>query len=133
MKIYSLPKNLQYSPPSLELRAHIAELMKEKGVFCKPEEIFLTAGAQQAMTLLTKLFVSEGDSILVDQLTYPGFIQVAQASHANLIPVPTCFQKGLNIERARGILEQNNRPSLLYTISEGHNPLGVSLSKETAY
>lgn len=124
------PKNLQYSPPTLELKVHIVELMKEKGVFCTPEEIFLTTGAQQAMTLLTKLFVSKGDSILVDQLTYPGFIQVAQAEQANLIPVPVCFQQGLNMKELRRILEQNKRPSLLYTISEGNNPLGISLPKK---
>ncbi|OJW52760.1 MAG: hypothetical protein BGO67_04735 [Alphaproteobacteria bacterium 41-28] len=124
------PKNLQYSPPSLELKTHIVELMREKQVFCTPEQIILTTGAQQAMTLLTKLFVSKGDSILIDQLTYPGFIQVAQAEQAKLIPIPVCFQQGLNVKELRGILEQNKRPSLLYTISEGHNPLGISLSKE---
>jgi hypothetical protein len=34
------PENLQYSPPSLELKTHIVELMKEKQVFCTPEQIF---------------------------------------------------------------------------------------------
>lgn len=124
------PENLQYSPPSLELKTHIVELMKEKGIFCTPEEVFLTTGAQQAMTLLTSLFTSEGDNILVDQLTYPGYIQVAQAMHAKLVPLPVCFQKGLDIEKLKHILEHNKRPSLMYTMSEGHNPLGISLSKE---
>lgn len=124
------PENLQYSPPSLGLKAHIVEFMKEKRVFCTPEEIFLTTGAQQAMTLLTKLFVSEGDSILIDQLSYPGYLQVAQAIHAELIPVPVCFQKGLNLEELKRILEKKKRPSLIYTMSEGHNPLGISLNKE---
>jgi 2-aminoadipate transaminase len=124
------PKNLQYSPPAHELKAHIVELMKEKNVLCAPEEIFLTTGAQQAMTLLTKLFVSKGNCILVDQLTYPGFIQVAQAEQADLIPVPVCFQQGLNMKELRRILEKNKRPSLLYTISEGHNPLGISLTQK---
>ena len=124
------PSNLQYSPPSLELKAHIVELMKERGVSCTPEEVFLTTGAQQAMTLLSKLFVNAGESILVDQYTYPGFIQVAQALHANLIPIPVCFQQGLNLKEVERILELNKKPCFLYTISEGHNPLGTSLSKE---
>jgi 2-aminoadipate transaminase len=82
------------------------------------------------MTLLQKLFVTEGDSILVDQLTYPGFIQVAQAIMLILSLVPLCFQNGLDIEELKYILEQTNKPSLIYTMSEGHNPLGISLSKE---
>ncbi|MBX9621532.1 MAG: PLP-dependent aminotransferase family protein [Alphaproteobacteria bacterium] len=124
------PHNLQYSPPSYELKAHIAEFMKEKQVVCTPKEILLTTGAQQAMTLLTKLFANEGADILVDQLTYPGFIQVAQSMHLNLIPSPLCFQSGLHMKELRQILEKNARPSLMYTISEGHNPLGTSLSKK---
>jgi len=124
------PPNLQYSPPSLDLKVHIVELMKEKGVSCTPEEIFLTTGAQQAMTLLAKLFVNAGESILVDQYTYPGFIQVAQALHADFISIPVCFQQGLNLKELERILELNKKPRFLYTISEGHNPLGTSLSKE---
>lgn len=124
------PSNLQYSPPSFELKVHIVKLMKERGVSCTPEEVFLTTGAQQAMTLLSKLFVNAGESILVDQYTYPGFIQVAQALHADLIPIPVCFQQGLNIEELEKILELNKKPRLIYTISEGHNPLGISLSRE---
>ncbi len=124
------PENLQYSPPSLELKGHIVELMQEKQVFCTPEQIILTTGAQQAMTLLVKLFITEGDSILVDQVTYPGFIQIAQANHADLIPIPVCFQNGLDVEELSYILEKTNKPSLIYTMSEGHNPLGISLNKE---
>ncbi|OJW54537.1 MAG: hypothetical protein BGO67_10100 [Alphaproteobacteria bacterium 41-28] len=125
-----LPSNLQYSPPSIELKVHIVELMKERGVLCTPGEVLLTTGAQQAMTLLSKLFVNMGESIIVDQYTYPGFIQVAQALHAGLIPIPVCFQQGLNIKELESILELNKKPRLLYTISEGHNPLGTSLSRE---
>ena len=124
------PENLQYSPPSLALKAPIVELMKEKQVSCTPEQIILTTGAQQAMTLLVKLFITEGDSVLVDQVTYPGFIQIAQARHADLIPIPVCFQNGLDVEELSYILKKTNKPSLIYTMSEGHNPLGISLSKE---
>ncbi|MBS0272498.1 MAG: PLP-dependent aminotransferase family protein [Proteobacteria bacterium] len=122
-------ENLQYSPPSLELKTYIVALMKKKQVSCTPEEVFLTTGAQQAMTLLTRLFTNKGDNILVDQLTYPGYIQAARAIHIEPVPIPVCFQTGLQIEKLMHILEHNKRPSLIYTMSEGHNPLGVSLSK----
>lgn len=124
------PENLQYAPPSLELKTCIVELMKERQIFCTPDQVFLTTGAQQAMTLLTKLFTSAGDTVLADQLTYPGFIQVAQTAQINLLPLPVCFQKGVDIEDLEYILEKNKRPRFLYTVSEGHNPLGISLSEE---
>lgn len=122
-------ENLQYSPPCLELKKHIVEIMEEKGVKCSPEEIFLTTGAQQAMTLLTKLFITEKDGILVDQLTYPGFIQVAQAAHAELIPAPLSSPKDLE-KKLKGILEHDSKPKMIYTMPEGHNPLGISLSNQ---
>lgn len=122
-------ENLQYSPPCLTLKSHIVNLMKEKGVNCSPEEVFLTTGAQQAMTLLTKIFVSPRDTILVDQLTYPGFIQVAEAAHADLIPIPLRSNKELE-EKLKDILEHNQKPKMIYTMSEGHNPLGISMNKQ---
>ena len=123
-------RNLQYSLPSPELKAHIAELMQERNIFCTPNQIFLTTGAQQAMTLLTRFLAAADDNILVDQVAYPGYIQIAQATHANLIPIPVCFQNGIIIEELKKIIEENKKPSLIYTMSEGHNPLGLSLSKE---
>src|SRR5436309_10169159 len=43
---------LQYGPPSAELRAFVSTLMRRRGVACDPEQVFLTAGAQQGMSLL---------------------------------------------------------------------------------
>lgn len=123
-------KNLQYSLPSSELKVHIAKLMKERNISCTPNQIFLTTGAQQAMTLLTRLLATADDNILVDQVAYPGYIQIAQAIHANLISIPVCFQNGMIIEELKRAIEENKKPSLIYTMSEGHNPLGLSLSKE---
>lgn len=130
-QLYSA-KNLQYSPPCTELKTHIIEIMKEKGVTCSAKEIFLTTGAQQAMTLLTKLFVTEGDHILVDRLTYPGFIQVAQAAHVELIPALLNSTKNLE-DKLKEISEHGSKPRVIYTMSEGHNPLGISLSKQQRY
>jgi len=38
---------LQYSPPLRSLKSHIVRLMAMRGVSCREEQIFLTAGAQQ--------------------------------------------------------------------------------------
>ena len=39
------PVALQYSPPLQSLKEHVRELMKRRGVSCREEQIFLTAGA----------------------------------------------------------------------------------------
>lgn len=124
------PGILQYSPPVLSLKTHIANLMKERQVECKPEQIILTSGAQQAMTLICKLLIDKGDSIIIEEATYPGFIQIAKSAQATLVPIPIDNENGIITERLEKLLAKIRNPKLLYTISEGHNPLGISLSKE---
>lgn len=124
--------SLQYSPPINALKAQIVDLMKERQVFCNPDQIFLTSGAQQAMMLITKLLIDKGDNIVIEEATYPGFIQIANSLQANLITIPIDHQNGISIEELENYLKIKNQknPKFIYTIPEGHNPLGMSLSKE---
>lgn len=68
------PQALQYSVseglPSL--RRWIAERMTRMGVPCDEGNIVITAGSQQALDLLGKCFLSEGDAVLVERPTYMG-------------------------------------------------------------
>ncbi len=123
------PQNLQYLPPSAELKKHIVTLMKERGVHCKEEEIFLTSGAQQAMSLLTKVMTHDNDTILVDQLTYPGFIQVNQSLNTKLVPIPCDIESGIILDDLEKLLSCRPQPRFIYMIPEGHNPLGISLTE----
>src|ERR1700760_2102812 len=63
---------LQYNPPAPHLKAQVVELMARRGVACRPEQVFLTAGAQQGLSLLTHLFLNPGGQVLVESLTYTG-------------------------------------------------------------
>ncbi|MBI1196491.1 MAG: aminotransferase class I/II-fold pyridoxal phosphate-dependent enzyme [Phenylobacterium sp.] len=65
---------LQYSvTEGIEpLRVWIAERMARAGAPCEPANILITAGSQQALDLLGKLFLSPGDKVLVERPTYMG-------------------------------------------------------------
>ena len=41
------PARAPVLPPTRPLQAHVAALMAQRGVECAPEQVFLTAGAQQ--------------------------------------------------------------------------------------
>jgi len=124
--------SLQYAPSVKTLKAQIVDLMKQRQVFCSQDQIFLTSGAQQAMMLITRLLADKGDDIIIEEATYPGIIQIAQSLQANLITTPSEHQNGILIEELEGYLKTRNhkKPKFIYTIPEGHNPLGISLSKE---
>lgn len=68
---------LQYSVSEgyLPLRAWIAERMTRDGMPCEPTNIMLTAGSQQALDLIGKLFIGPGDTVVVARPTYLGALQ----------------------------------------------------------
>ncbi|TYC62421.1 PLP-dependent aminotransferase family protein [Rhodobacterales bacterium] len=72
---------LQYgvSEGSPRLRRWIAEHMKSLGVDCGPENILVTSGSQQGLDYIGKLFLSEGDTALVQWPTYLGALQAFNA------------------------------------------------------
>ena len=72
---------LQYSVSEgyLPLRQWIAERMTRDGMPCDADNIMLTAGSQQALDLIGKLFLTKGDTVMVARPTYLGALQAFNA------------------------------------------------------
>ena len=119
---------LQYSPPLQSLKQHVRELMKRRGVNCREEQIFLTAGAQQGMSLLSRLLLEPGSSVITEELIYSGFQQVLEPFQPQVLTVSTDAQTGMDVEAVEQYLRGGVRPSFIYSITDGHNPLSVRLS-----
>jgi DNA-binding transcriptional MocR family regulator len=66
------------------LRRAISEMLSGDGVPTEPEQLLVTAGAQQALTLLTALYLRPGDSAIVEEPTYPGAIEAFRTAGAQL-------------------------------------------------
>jgi 2-aminoadipate transaminase len=121
------PVALQYSPPLQSLKQHVRELMKWRGVNCREDQIFLTAGAQQGMSLLSRLLLEPGRSVVTEELIYTGFQQVLEPFQPQLLTVSTDPETGMDVEAVERHLSGGARPSFIYAITEGHNPLSVRL------
>lgn len=124
------PNALQYGPPCQLLKEHIVRIMAKRGVECHQQEVFITSGAQQGMSLLTRLLLNPGGTVITEDLTYTGFSQVLQPFAPRLLTVATDAETGMDVEAVERYLKKGERPAFIYTIAEGHNPLGVSLSPE---
>ena len=118
---------LQYGLPLRGLRAHVVELMARRGVRCTEDEVFITSGAQQAMSLLGQLLVSPGDAVVTEELTYDGMLNSLRPLQPRVVTVPSHRETGLDVDALEALLAGGERPSLVYTIPEGHNPLGNSM------
>jgi 2-aminoadipate transaminase len=118
---------LQYSPPLQSLKQHVRELMKWRGVNCREEQIFLTAGAQQGMSLLSRLLLEPRSSVVTEEIIYAGFQQVLEPFQPHVLTVSTDAETGMDVDAVEQHLKRGARPSFIYSITDGHNPLSVRL------
>ena len=119
---------LQYSISRgiLPFREKIAERENQNGISSTSENIFVTSGAQQAIELVGRLFVSEGDYILTEYPTYVGALQVFNALGAQYASVPM-DHNGMIVSEAEALI-QKFKPKLIYVVSTFQNPTGITMS-----
>lgn len=115
----------------LPLREKIAEHMKTAfGVDCSAEELMITSGSQQGLSLLSQIFLDPDDVVLVESPTYLGAINAFTLQHPRFIEVPT-DEQGIIPEALEKILQEHGKAvRLMYVIPEFQNPTGITWTKE---
>ncbi len=114
----------------LPLREKIAARMKAKfQADCRAEDILITSGSQQGLSLLGQLFLDKDDVVLVESPTYLGAINAFQICGPRFVEVPT-DDKGIIPEKLEAILRTTERVRLMYVIPDFQNPAGVTWSLE---
>jgi aminotransferase classes I and II protein len=116
-----------------ELREMIVEVMRPDGIRGHADDVVVTTGSQQALDLISQIFVNPGDVVLAEAPSYVGALGTFRAYQANVVHVPM-DSEGLvpeELERVIDELEAEGKPiKFLYTIPNFHNPGGVCLSAE---
>lgn len=124
---------LQYgsSEGRVQLRAIIVELMAENGVRLKAQDLIVTAGAQQALDLLAKIFIDPGDTIITEGPTYLGALQAFSAYQPNVVCIPM-DDDGMRVDALEAELKRlgPRGAKFIYTIPNFQNPAGVTLTPE---
>lgn len=121
------PDALQYKPGFHPLKEQVVRIMEQRGVRCRPEQVFLTTAAQQALSLITRILLEPGGTLLCDELVYMGFKQVVESYRPRILAVGTDLRTGMDVDAVQRHLEAGERPAYIYCITDGHNPLGCSL------
>lgn len=124
------PRALQYSPQSEPLREWITAHMRERGVECTAEEVFITNGAQQGLAIVSRLFLDRGQPVVLEDLTFTGVQQVTSGRGASVVPFPIDPESGHDLVAFEAALATSPTPRLAIVIPNFHNPLGVSLTAE---
>ena len=108
------------------LRSTIAHVLASQGLQAHPENILITAGSQQAISLISQLLLKPSDPILVEVPTYGGALELFRALNYSIVGIPVDKQ-GMQVEKLEWLLQQHH-PKLIYTIPNFHNPTGTCLS-----
>lgn len=122
---------LQYGPSFRPLKAQIVALMRRRGVECTEDQVVITAGAQQALSILSRFLLDPGGQVLLERLAYTGFQQVIEPFRPELLVVPTSLERGIDVDAVEAYLSAGAEPAFMYVVSDGHNPLGISLDSES--
>ena len=116
-----------------ELREQIVEVMKLEGIHAHPDDVVVTTGSQQAVDLVTKIFINPGDVIVAEAPSYVGALGVFRTHEADVVHVPM-DQDGLIPESLDATITRlkaaGKRVKFMYTVPNFHNPAGVTLSLE---
>ncbi|MFC4601683.1 PLP-dependent aminotransferase family protein [Cohnella hongkongensis] len=123
-------KALQYGLTEgfLPLRESICKWMAPKGVTITPDDLLVTTGSQQAIDLLTRIYIDPGDVILVEKPTYLSALQVFRSYGATLVSVEA-DEDGMVLDDLAAKLKLH-RPKLVYVIPTFSNPTGKAWSLE---
>lgn len=121
---------LQYATTEGEpvLRELLAGRMGARGLVTGAEDLVVTTGSQQALSLLAAALVDPGDTVLVEEPCYLAALQVFGLAGARVVGVPGDGE-GVDVD-ALAELVVRERPKLFYTVPTFQNPSGRTMPGE---
>jgi len=114
-----------------KLRAQICDVMALEGIVAHPDDVIVTTGSQQALDLISRIFIDPGDVVLAEAPSYVGALgtfsqyeaQVVHVAMDNDGLIPQALREAITTTRAAG-----RKIKFLYLIPNYQNPAGVLLS-----
>ena len=120
---------LQYSTTDgyAPLREWVASEKSKNGVSITPEQVIIVSGSQQALDLIGKVFINEGDKVLVEAPTYLGALQAFDLFFPKYVSIQS-DENGLDAEQLSA--EQAEGAKFLYALPNFQNPTGRLMTEE---
>ncbi|MBJ7458115.1 MAG: PLP-dependent aminotransferase family protein [Thermoleophilaceae bacterium] len=126
---------LQYTPTDGidGVKDCIVEVMGAEGIRADSDNILVTTGGQQAIDVVTRVFVDPGDTIITEAPTYPGAVPSFLSFQAEAVQIDL-DEEGMRIDLLEKELDRLDRegitPKFIYTVPTFQNPAGVTMSLE---
>jgi len=113
---------------SPELRQQVARLAIASGCLLHPDDIMITTGCQEALSIALRTLTQPGDVVAVDSPSFYGTMQILKANGLKALEIPTDPQTGISLEALEMALEQWPIRAIQVTPTY-NNPLGYTMSE----
>ncbi len=117
------------SPGLPLLREQIAQEALQAGVALSPDEIIITSGTSEALTLALLALCRTGDTLAVEAPTYFNFLSLIRELGIKVLEIPTTPDEGVNLDILAWAFETHAVKAFV-TIATFNNPLGYRMTDE---
>ncbi|MGQ9679355.1 MAG: aminotransferase-like domain-containing protein [Candidatus Bathyarchaeia archaeon] len=119
---------------SMKLRFELSRFMTQAGIKVDPkDEIIVTTGSQQALDLISRIFIDEGDIIIVGEPTYLQALSAFKQFNPRfkVVSLDSCGldTDALKIELST-LEKEGKNPKFIYLVPSFDNPTGTLMSKD---
>lgn len=108
---------------NVDLRRQIARQSFNWGGTPGEEEIVVTAGCVEALSLCIQAVTKPGDTVAIESPTYFAIFQLMEAHGLNVVEIPTDPVSGIDVEYLEQAIPKFNIKACLF-VSNFNNPLG---------
>jgi len=117
-----------YDPPpgNENLRRQIARRMISAGVNVHPDEIVVTNGCQEAVTLCLRAITKPGDTVLIESPSYFGTLKAIESLGLKALEIPTDAENGMCLPAVNLALNEWEVSACVLTPNFS-NPLGYTM------
>ena len=121
---------LKYSPPEghIKHRYIASRWLEEYRIKSTPDNIIITSGSQNALSVIMVSLFNKGDRIIVDEFTYTGLKNLSKLLSIVLIPVKG-DNLGIDIDELEKTCKRESAKGI-YLIPDCHNPTSITLGEE---
>ena len=116
-----------------KLREQICDVMALEGIRAHPDDVIITTGSQQALDLISRIFLDPGDVVLVEAPSYVGALGTFAQYQAAPVHVETDnngMVPAALVEAIKSVRSAGRKIKFLYLIPNYQNPTGVMLSAD---
>ncbi|WP_057832784.1 aminotransferase-like domain-containing protein [Colwellia sp. TT2012] len=124
-------KAVSYGPVTgdAKLRMQLAFRYQDQGVDIHPDDIVITNGAQEALSIALQCVAQRGDIIAIESPCFFGIIELIETLGMKALEVYTCTEDGVGFDELSQAIGQHKIAACLFSTAI-NNPLGSMKSDE---